>query len=60
VSATRRVKRGMGAFFWFVFFGVEENEQTHFLAHCLRLNYIGVDICGATLSTPIPIANFPT
>ncbi len=24
---TRRVKRGTGVFFWFVFFHVEENEQ---------------------------------
>jgi len=27
VSATRRNKRDMGVFFWFVFFHVEENEH---------------------------------
>jgi len=28
VSTTRRKKRDTGAFFWFVFFRVEENERT--------------------------------
>jgi hypothetical protein len=28
VVATRRVKRDMGGFFWFVFFADKENEQT--------------------------------
>ena len=26
-ASTRRRKRGMGAFFWFVFLRVQENEQ---------------------------------
>ena len=29
VSTTRRVKRDAGVFFWFVFFHVEENEQSN-------------------------------
>ena len=27
LAPTRRIKRGTGVFFWFVFFHVEENEQ---------------------------------
>jgi hypothetical protein len=35
-TATRRIKRGTGVFFWFVFFHVEENEQLEKKSYSLK------------------------